>query len=261
VAREFVDWLISKGEAQTRQEAVQIGMQLVDAGVFRHVCDDHHFKDEYLFFRFKNDEKKSPLLKVKKPSKKSKNGGKDEESSSYGDSSEHRGSGSSWDSFGDASTPARVTPELEEYVNMKPPSPMTNRTHPSPIPVQVPSPQHSREVRTNGSVSGSFSTTAGRPTVEELTDPNGQYVKRSIDIVSDPVGYGFVIRGSKPVYVHTIDPSGPAAAAGLQVGECLYSVNGQTVLNSSHTDAARIILMGSSTASLVTFVDKDHLNS
>ena len=37
-------------------------------------------------------------------------------------------------------------------------------------------------------------------------------------MTSDPVGYGFVIRGSRPVYVHTVDPSGPAAAAGLQVG-------------------------------------------
>ena len=38
-----------------------------------------------------------------------------------------------------------------------------------------------------------------------------------VQVVSDPVGYGFVIRGSRPVYVHTIDPSGPAAAAGLKV--------------------------------------------
>ncbi len=39
----------------------------------------------------------------------------------------------------------------------------------------------------------------------------------SFQVVSDPVGYGFVIRGSKPVYVHTVDPSGPAAACGLKV--------------------------------------------
>ena len=57
-----------------------------------------------------------------------------------------------------------------------------------------------------------------RPTIDELVDPNGIYVKRSVDVTSDPVGYGFVIRGSRPVYVHTVDPSGPAAAAGLQVG-------------------------------------------
>ena len=44
-----------------------------------------------------------------------------------------------------------------------------------------------------------------------------------------------------------------------QVGEYLFSVNGQNVLHASHTDAARIILMGPSTASLVTFVDKDRV--
>ena len=57
-----------------------------------------------------------------------------------------------------------------------------------------------------------------RPTPDELIDPNGPYMKRRVDVTSDPVGYGFVIRGSRPVYVHTVDPSGPAAAAGLQVG-------------------------------------------
>ena len=57
-----------------------------------------------------------------------------------------------------------------------------------------------------------------RPTPDELIDPNGPYTKRRVDVTSDPVGYGFVIRGSRPVYVHTVDPSGPAAAAGLQVG-------------------------------------------
>ena len=39
-----------------------------------------------------------------------------------------------------------------------------------------------------------------------------------LQVISDSVGYGFVIRGSRPVYVHIVDPSGPAAAAGLQVG-------------------------------------------
>ena len=59
-----------------------------------------------------------------------------------------------------------------------------------------------------------------RPTIDELVDPNGRYVKRSIDVMSDPVGYGFVIRGAQPVYIHSVDPSGPAAAAGLQVTHC-----------------------------------------
>ena len=36
---------------------------------------------------------------------------------------------------------------------------------------------------------------------------------------SDPVGYGFVIHGNSPVYVHSVDPMGPAAAAGLNVSD------------------------------------------
>ena len=35
--------------------------------------------------------------------------------------------------------------------------------------------------------------------------------------MSDPVGFGFVIRGNGPVYVKTVDPTGPAAQAGLKV--------------------------------------------
>ena len=36
-------------------------------------------------------------------------------------------------------------------------------------------------------------------------------------IASDPVGFGFVVRGEGPSYVKTVDPTGPAAQAGLKV--------------------------------------------
>ena len=35
--------------------------------------------------------------------------------------------------------------------------------------------------------------------------------------MSDSVGFGFVVRGDGPCYVQTVDPSGPAASAGLKV--------------------------------------------
>ena len=36
IGRELVDWLITRGEVNTRDEAVVLGTQLLDAGVFRH---------------------------------------------------------------------------------------------------------------------------------------------------------------------------------------------------------------------------------
>lgn len=38
-----------------------------------------------------------------------------------------------------------------------------------------------------------------------------------LKVVGDAVGWGFVVRGSKPCHVQAVDPSGPAAAAGMKV--------------------------------------------
>lgn len=36
-------------------------------------------------------------------------------------------------------------------------------------------------------------------------------------IIGDAVGWGFVVRGSKPCHIQAVDPGGPAAAAGMKV--------------------------------------------
>lgn len=35
--------------------------------------------------------------------------------------------------------------------------------------------------------------------------------------MGDAVGWGFVVRGSKPCHIQAVDPGGPAAAAGMKV--------------------------------------------
>ena len=81
------------------------------------VCDDHHFKDEYLFYRFKNDEKPShsprlgSRLGIKKSS--SKKTRSEDDAGSQG-SMESRGSGASWDSLSTGEVPARRSPEADE---------------------------------------------------------------------------------------------------------------------------------------------------
>ncbi|MFW5967536.1 MAG: FAD-containing oxidoreductase [Persicimonas sp.] len=56
VGQEACQWMIEAGVAADRQQAELIGNLLLDAGVFHHVLRDHDFKDEYLFYRFAEDE-------------------------------------------------------------------------------------------------------------------------------------------------------------------------------------------------------------
>lgn len=58
VGNEAVDW-ISKKTKLSREDAVAIGQKMIDKGLFHHVLDEHQFKDEELFYRFREDEGKS----------------------------------------------------------------------------------------------------------------------------------------------------------------------------------------------------------
>lgn len=55
VGSEAVSWL-AKTQNATREAAVRIGQAMVEQGIFHHVSDEHPFKDEYLFYRFYEDE-------------------------------------------------------------------------------------------------------------------------------------------------------------------------------------------------------------
>lgn len=57
VGSKAVDWLISNvPEVSTRQEAVDLGNELLEKHLFSHVCFEHGFKDEKLYYRFIEDE-------------------------------------------------------------------------------------------------------------------------------------------------------------------------------------------------------------
>lgn len=84
------------------------------------VCDAHHFKDEVIFYRFRNDEKvKSSQRFRDRISSKKRNrnsqptqGGAGEDAGSTGD--DQNESGGSWDSSSDQSHTPQGTPELDE---------------------------------------------------------------------------------------------------------------------------------------------------
>jgi len=55
---ETAKWLVENGEAKDADEAVAIGQKLVEIGLLHHVHDDHNFKNDKLFYRFRVDEDK-----------------------------------------------------------------------------------------------------------------------------------------------------------------------------------------------------------
>ena len=57
VASELVDWFVSSGEAESREQAVEFGQLLINTDYIHHVVDEHNFEDAYLFFRFRQDGK------------------------------------------------------------------------------------------------------------------------------------------------------------------------------------------------------------
>ncbi|XP_013406754.1 DEP domain-containing mTOR-interacting protein-like, partial [Lingula anatina] len=60
VGKELVQWLIDTHRVQDRETAVLLMRILQDHYVLHHVCDDHQFKDEKLFYRFRVDDDSFP---------------------------------------------------------------------------------------------------------------------------------------------------------------------------------------------------------
>ncbi|MEM9135912.1 MAG: mechanosensitive ion channel domain-containing protein [Cyanobacteria bacterium P01_F01_bin.42] len=55
IGQEAVTWIVRTQKA-THEEALRLGQMLVKKGIIHHVTDEHAFKDDYLFYRFYEDE-------------------------------------------------------------------------------------------------------------------------------------------------------------------------------------------------------------
>lgn len=68
VGSEAVDWMINNEFANTREEAIHLGQEMLQNDVFHHVTYDHTFKDAYLFYRFPEDDPLEQKLSKQGPS-------------------------------------------------------------------------------------------------------------------------------------------------------------------------------------------------
>lgn len=58
LGNETVDWIVEKLNI-SRPDAIKIGQKMMEKKIFHHIVDEHPFKDEPLFYRFYEDEKKN----------------------------------------------------------------------------------------------------------------------------------------------------------------------------------------------------------
>ena len=56
IGSDFVDFLVQKGLADSRKEAVAMGQRMYDEKLLRHVTDSYSFRDAYFYYRFSEDE-------------------------------------------------------------------------------------------------------------------------------------------------------------------------------------------------------------
>lgn len=68
VGNEAVDWMIEHHFATNREEAVELGVEMIKNDVFHHVSYAHTFKDGHYFYRFPEDDPLKKRIKLGGPS-------------------------------------------------------------------------------------------------------------------------------------------------------------------------------------------------
>ncbi|XP_015213333.1 DEP domain-containing mTOR-interacting protein isoform X2 [Lepisosteus oculatus] len=244
VASEFVDWLVQEGEASTREEAEQLGRRLLEHGIIQHVTNKHHFVDRGLLYQFKmNFRRRRRLMELLSESCRSIPESHD---SPFCLRKQNQDTGNN--SF------LSVSPTKEiKIVSAVRRSSMSSSCGSSGYYSSSPTLSSSPPVLCNPK---SVLKRQVRP--EELQTPGGPFIKKTFTIVGDAVGWGFVVRGSKPCHIQAVDPSGPAAAAGMKVCQFVVSVNGLNVLSLDYRTVSNLILTGPRTVVMEVMEEVDY---
>ncbi|XP_036387766.1 phosphatidylinositol 3,4,5-trisphosphate-dependent Rac exchanger 1 protein-like [Megalops cyprinoides] len=219
-ANKLVDWLISQGDCSTREDAVALGVGLCNNGFMHHVLEKSEFKDESQFFRFYADEE---MEGTSSKSKQLRNDFKLIENI--------------------VAKSLLIHPQEEDYgfeIEEK------NKA------IIVKSVRRGSHAEMAGLHAGRKIYTINedlvflRPLSEVETVISQAFclrrslhllvatkAKEIVKIPDCPDALSFKIRGTAPPYVHAVRKGSEAASAGLQPGQCILKVNGNSVHNDS----------------------------
>uniref|UniRef100_A0A673HJL9 DEP domain-containing mTOR-interacting protein-like n=1 Tax=Sinocyclocheilus rhinocerous TaxID=307959 RepID=A0A673HJL9_9TELE len=181
VASESIDWLLQEGEMPTREEAERLGRRLLEHGIIQ-FSNKHHFVDGGLLYQFRmNFRRRRRLIELL-----------NERCRSIPENHDSpfclRKQGSEGGNTSFLSELCSTSYTYSQAHSLSKCTPL-DRLH-----------KQKRQV-----------------SPEELQTPGGPYIKKTFTIVGDAVGWGFVVRGSKPCHIQAVDPGGPAAAVGMKV--------------------------------------------
>lgn len=56
VGSAAVDWMVEKGHAASREDAVSVGNQMIESDIIHHVSDEKSFQDDNVWYRYREDE-------------------------------------------------------------------------------------------------------------------------------------------------------------------------------------------------------------
>ncbi|KAG1973927.1 phosphatidylinositol 3,4,5-trisphosphate-dependent Rac exchanger 1 protein [Pimephales promelas] len=230
VASEFIDWLIQEGEMPTREEAERLGRRLLEHAIIQHVSNKHHFVDGGLLYQFRmNFRRRRRLMELLNERCRSIPENQDSPFCLRKQGSE-----------GGNTSFLSVSPTKEiKVVSAVRRSSMSSSCGSSGYYSSSPTLSSSPPVLCNPK-----SVLKRQVSPEELQAPGGPYIKKTFTIVGDAVGWGFVVRGSKPCHVQAVDPGGPAAAVGMKVCQFVVAVNGMNVLSMDYRTVSNLILTG-----------------
>ncbi|KAM8945753.1 DEP domain-containing mTOR-interacting protein-like [Pelodytes ibericus] len=222
---QLLDWLVKNREVSTRTDGEELCRAMVEYGIVQHVAGWHHFIDSDMLFQFGiNFRRKRKMMEVLDVM--------------TGESQK--------DTPGSPFCLRKLSAELPpgsfvcvQGIDPKPPPPVVTRRsgHGTSLPrylYQLPA----------SPIMGPPSVLKRPISLEELLAPDAPYTAKTLTILGDDVGWGFVIRGTGPCHVQAVDPGGPAAAAGMKIRQFLRTVNGLCCLRIDYQTINRLVVAG-----------------